>query len=84
MLISQYSLPRGPLQPIPRARTNFIVTKTFESYIKEVIRVVANSTLPILLEGPTSSGKTSLVTFLSQITGYKCLRINNHQNTEIE
>jgi midasin len=40
--------------------------------------------LPVLLEGPTSGGKTSLVYFLAKISGQRCHRINNHQNTELE
>jgi midasin len=37
-----------------------------------------------LLEGPTSSGKTSVVKFLAELTGNKCVRINNHHHTDVE
>lgn len=38
----------------------------------------------MLLEGPTSSGKTSLVKYLAALTGHKCVRVNNHQHTDVE
>lgn len=39
--------------------------------------------LPCTLQGPTSSGKTSLVAYLAAQTGHKFVRINNHQHTEL-
>lgn len=38
---------------------------------------------PILLQGPTSSGKTSLVAYLAAQTGHPFVRINNHEHTEL-
>jgi len=42
------------------------------------------SRLPVLLQGETSVGKTSLITYLARITGNKCHRINNHEHTDIQ
>ena len=39
---------------------------------------------PILLQGPTSAGKTSMVQYLAKLLGYKCLRINNHEHTDLQ
>jgi hypothetical protein len=39
---------------------------------------------PILLQGPTSSGKTSLIAHLASVTGHTCIRINNHEHTDIQ
>lgn len=36
------------------------------------------------LQGPTSSGKTSLVAYLAAQTGHKFVRINNHQHTDLQ
>ncbi len=36
------------------------------------------------LQGPTSSGKTSLVAYLAQKTGHEFVRINNHEHTDIQ
>ncbi len=37
----------------------------------------------ILLEGETSVGKTSLIQYLARQTHTKCVRINNHEHTDI-
>jgi midasin len=29
-------------------------------------------------------GKTSLITYLAGLTGHKCLRINNHEHTDLQ
>ena len=39
---------------------------------------------PILLQGPTSSGKTSLVQYLAERTGHRFMRINNHEHTDLQ
>lgn len=39
---------------------------------------------PVLLQGETSVGKTSLITFLAKLTGNKCVRVNNHEHTDIQ
>ena len=39
---------------------------------------------PVLLQGPTSAGKTSLVQYLAKATGHQCLRINNHEHTDLQ
>lgn len=39
---------------------------------------------PVLLQGPTSAGKTSLIQWLAKATGHECLRINNHEHTDLQ
>lgn len=39
---------------------------------------------PILLEGETSAGKTSIVCHLARITGNDIIRINNHEHTDVQ
>ena len=38
----------------------------------------------MLLQGPTSAGKTSLIQYLARVTGHRCLRINNHEHTDLQ
>ena len=52
--------------------------------LTNLLRAVSNSDLPVLLEGPTSAGKTSMVKFIAELSGNKCVRINTHQHTDIE
>ncbi len=63
---------------------DFLVTESFESHIIDLLRAISNCDMPVLLEGPTSSGKTSVVKFLGELTGHKCVRINNHHHTDVE
>lgn len=39
---------------------------------------------PVLIQGETSVGKTSLVRWLAAATGNQCVRINNHEHTDIQ
>ena len=68
----------------PASSCNFLVTPSFEKYLRDLLRVISNTDLPILLEGPTSSGKTSMIKYLAELLGYPCVRINNHEHTDIE
>ena len=38
----------------------------------------------MILQGPTSSGKTSLVAYLAAQTGHALVRINNHEQTDLQ
>lgn len=38
----------------------------------------------LVLQGPTSSGKTSLVAYLAAQTGHTLVRINNHEQTDLQ
>ncbi|KAL5015090.1 hypothetical protein ScPMuIL_009360 [Solemya velum] len=38
----------------------------------------------ILLQGETLVGKTSLITWLSRSSGNVCVRINNHEHTDLQ
>lgn len=54
-------------------------------HLKDLIRVVSlGSGIPVLLEGDTSVGKTSLITYLAKCTGNVCSRVNNHEHTDIQ
>jgi MoxR-like ATPase len=37
-----------------------------------------------LTQGDTSVGKTSLVAHLAALTGHACVRVNNHEHTDIQ
>ena len=39
---------------------------------------------PVLLQGETSVGKTSLITWLARASGNACMRINNHEHTDLQ
>lgn len=63
---------------------SFVITPTVKETMAEVCRamLVGAPRLPVLLQGPTAAGKTSLVSYLADQTGHNLIRINNHEHTE--
>lgn len=78
-----YNLPKG-LRKSEEPDKWFITTGTFEENLKQLAKIIANTQLPILLEGQTSSGKTSMIEYLACKTENHCIRINNHLNTDVQ
>ncbi|UJR34182.1 hypothetical protein I4U23_021588 [Adineta vaga] len=62
---------------------NYIFTPTVTENLINIIRVLSAKSYPVLLQGETSVGKTSLIHWLASTTGNKCLRINNHEHTDL-
>jgi midasin (ATPase involved in ribosome maturation) len=60
------------------AQTDYILTPTVTRHLENLSKVVIDPRYAILLEGPTSCGKTSMVEYLANITGHQFVRINNH------
>ncbi|GKT34310.1 Midasin, partial [Aduncisulcus paluster] len=74
--------PRGP--NVSLVDPTFILTDCAFGKLKELSRAVECGQYPILLEGPTSAGKTSIVKYLAKVTGNAFIRINNHEQTDLE
>lgn len=68
----------------PEIDKKFILTKSFKKHFLNLMRIVTLSNYAVLLEGPTSCGKTSVIEYIGKKIGQKVLRINNNQNTEVE
>lgn len=62
----------------------YIITKSVDEHIRSLARAVYIKRYPVLLQGPTSSGKTSLVEYLAAKTGHEFVRINNHEHTDLQ
>lgn len=62
----------------------FVATSTVLRHLRNLARAVLLYKYPILLQGPTSSGKTSLVSYLAAQTGHHFIRINNHEHTDLQ
>ncbi|KAM7483877.1 hypothetical protein LguiB_008460 [Lonicera macranthoides] len=63
---------------------NYVLTKSVKEHLRNLARAIFIGRYPVLLQGPTSSGKTSLVQFLASITGHEFVRINNHEHTDLQ
>jgi len=61
----------------------FVVTPTVKRSLDALARAASLARYPVLLQGPTAAGKTSLVSHLAELTGHPCVRINNHDATDI-
>ena len=55
----------------------YLVTDSVKKHIIDMLRAISSTDLPVLLEGPTSAGKTSMVQYIANLAGYKCVRVNN-------
>ncbi|KAH9400523.1 AAA ATPase midasin [Tyrophagus putrescentiae] len=78
-----YPVVKGPRTSI--IDETYIRTLTVQKNLHDISRIVfAGKTLPILLQGETSVGKTSLITWLANATGNVCIRVNNHEHTDLQ
>lgn len=68
----------------PEASGRYVVTPGVKTHLSSLARAALLRRHPILLQGPTSSGKTSLVEYLAQRTGHRFMRINNHEHTDLQ
>lgn len=69
---------------IPETPNEYILTQSVRKNLKDLVRVVSIGKLPVLLQGDTSVGKTSLIMYLAKSSGNKCVRINNHEHTDLQ
>ncbi|XP_057664406.1 midasin [Diorhabda carinulata] len=77
-----YWVKKGHLEP--STPDDYILTASVRKNLKDLVRVVSIGKLPVLLQGDTSVGKTSLITYLAKSSGNKCVRINNHEHTDLQ
>lgn len=70
----------------PEVDSKYILTSSVRKNLESLSRIISLSQrrLPILIQGKTSVGKTSLITYLAKLTGNKCYRINNHEHTDLQ
>ncbi|KAK4230784.1 hypothetical protein QBC38DRAFT_496176 [Podospora fimiseda] len=78
----QYWLLQG--SETPRERDDYIITPYVERNLLNLVRATSTRRYPILIQGPTSAGKTSMIEYLANYTGNKFVRINNHEHTDLQ
>ncbi|KAG1851990.1 hypothetical protein C8R48DRAFT_836267 [Suillus tomentosus] len=77
-----FHLEKGPLPEDPMEE--YILTPSVEKKLIDLARIVLTRRFPVLIEGPTSAGKTSAVEYLARRTGHNFIRINNHEHTDVQ
>ena len=80
--IEDYWMPKGAYAV--EDQSSYIITSSVRQNLRNLIRAMSTRRFPILIQGPTSSGKTSMVSYLAKITGNKLVRINNHEHTDLQ
>eukprot|EP00536_Pseudo-nitzschia_multiseries_P001226 jgi/Psemu1/180444/e_gw1.15.197.1 len=90
VLIKPFWIKAGPLETTDwseigaNGKSKFILTKTALTNLRRLAQALATGPWPILLEGPTSSGKTTLVEYIAARCGHHVVRINNHEHTDVQ
>ena len=77
-----YWMLAGDQSPIQQA--HYIVTPFVRKNLLNLVRASSSRRYPVLLQGPTSSGKTSMVEYLAKLSGNEFVRINNHEFTDLQ
>ncbi|KIO33006.1 hypothetical protein M407DRAFT_210453 [Tulasnella calospora MUT 4182] len=80
--VGPFWLQRGPL-PLQNA-DDYILTPSVQRKLIDLSRIILTRRSPVLIEGPTSAGKTSAIEYLARRTGHRFVRINNHEHTDIQ
>ncbi|KAL9614428.1 MAG: hypothetical protein Q9167_001099 [Letrouitia subvulpina] len=66
------------------SQPHYIITPFVERNLLNLVRATSTRNFPVLLQGPTSSGKTSMVEYLAKLSGNKFVRVNNHEHTDLQ
>ncbi|XP_053143364.1 midasin isoform X2 [Hemicordylus capensis] len=80
--IEGYWISLGDEDPI--VDETYVLTHSVKLNLGDIVRVVSAGTYPVLIQGNTSVGKTSLIRWLAAASGNHCVRINNHEHTDIQ
>ncbi|KAI9152603.1 AAA ATPase midasin [Blastocladiella emersonii ATCC 22665] len=62
----------------------YILTPSVHRNLLNLARSVMTAKYPVLIQGPTSSGKTSMIEHLARVTHHQFVRINNHEHTDLQ
>uniref|UniRef100_A0A182JR05 Midasin n=1 Tax=Anopheles christyi TaxID=43041 RepID=A0A182JR05_9DIPT len=77
-----YWIEQGPREV--QECNSYILTDSVRNNLRDLARIISIGRLPVLLQGPTSAGKTSLIEYIAKRSGNVCLRINNHEHTDLQ
>jgi midasin len=78
----QYWMKQG--EETPQAQPHYIITPFVERNMLNLVRATSTRRFPVLVQGPTSAGKTSMIEYLANFSGNKFVRINNHEHTDLQ
>lgn len=68
----------------PEVQPHYILTPFIRDNLENLVRATSTRRFPVLIQGPTSSGKTSMIEYLAKQTGHNFVRVNNHEHTDLQ
>ncbi|KAJ3092441.1 AAA ATPase midasin [Quaeritorhiza haematococci] len=71
---------RGGIQQ----QSQYVLTPSVSRNLSNLARAIVSQRHPILIQGPTSAGKTSMIEYIAKSTGHRFVRINNHEHTDLQ
>ncbi|TPX46650.1 hypothetical protein SeMB42_g02317 [Synchytrium endobioticum] len=77
-----FHIPAGPHEL--HVDDQYVITDSVFKNLINLSRAVSAFKYPILIQGPTSSGKTSIIQYLAKRTGHQFVRVNNSENTDLQ
>ncbi|KAG8936254.1 hypothetical protein FRC02_003546 [Tulasnella sp. 418] len=80
--VGPFWLLKGPGSP--QEAPEYILTPSVQKKLMDLSRIILTRRFPVLIEGPTSAGKTSAIEYLAKRSGHRFVRINNHEHTDIQ
>ncbi|VDP20601.1 unnamed protein product [Soboliphyme baturini] len=80
--VEGYWIAQGP-NPL-ESDSSYMVTAQVKKNLHKLCRAASSRLFPILIQGETSVGKTSMIQYLAKLTGNQCFRINNHEHTDMQ
>lgn len=85
VLFHSFWLQRGSLELFDEeALSKYVLTPSVQGNLANLARAVMSHRYPVLIQGPTSAGKTSMIEYLAKRTGHRFVRINNHEHTDLQ
>ena len=86
VLFESFWLQRGTTSEVlsPESLSSYVLTSSVEANLANLARAVMSHKYPVLIQGPTSAGKTSMIEYLAKRTGHRFVRINNHEHTDLQ
>lgn len=83
--VAPFWLKKGTRAEQGDRKHSYVLTDSVKTKMIDLAWAVTTGCHPVLIQGPTSSGKTSIVVeYLAERTGYTFVRINNHEHTDIQ
>jgi len=83
--LPKYSLTKSVKANL-RSLARVVAARRYTSFFNYFIiyRPSSARRFPVLIQGPTSAGKTSMIEYLANATGHRFVRINNHEHTDLQ